>query len=103
MSRPHAFFTVTDLTSPSVFSAAIDGDTLSIEKDDHRVSLPLLIAADIAAETIRLLLDEDELANEIGFSLFEWLGDDDTREMRRILERITGPEGPTFTSPHQSG
>ena len=35
--------------------------TLTIAKDDHSLSLPTLIALDIAAETIRLLLDEDDI------------------------------------------
>ena len=34
---------------------------LTIAKDDHSLSLSTLIALDIAAETIRLLLDEDDI------------------------------------------
>jgi len=34
---------------------------LTIAKDDHSLSLPTLIALDIAAETIRLLQDEDDI------------------------------------------
>ena len=74
---------------------------LTIAKDDHSLSLPNLIALDIAAETIRLLLDEDDIRNHPGLSLSEWLGDDDSEELRRILSKITGPEGPTFTTPHR--
>lgn len=56
---PRPFFTVTDIDSLSVTTALIHGDTLTIATDDHSLSLPTLIALDIAAETIRLLLDED--------------------------------------------
>jgi hypothetical protein len=98
---PTSFFTVTDFDSLSVTTALIHGDTLTIAKDDHSLSLPILIALDIAAETIRLLLDEDDITNGPGLSLSEWLGDEDSEELRRILPRITGPEGPTFTTPHR--
>lgn len=98
---PRPFFTVTDLDSLSVTTALIQGDILTIAKDDHSLSLPTLIALDIAAETIRLLLDEDDIANGPGLSLSEWLGDEDSEELRHILSRITGPDGPTFTTPHR--
>jgi hypothetical protein len=98
---PRPFFTVTDFDSLSVTTALVEGDTLTTAKDDRSLSLPTLIALDIAAETIRLLLDEDDITNGPGLSLSEWLGDGDSEELRRILSRITGPEGPTFTSPHR--
>ena len=69
--------------------------------DDHSLSLPILIAPDIAAEMIRLLLDEDDVTNGPGLSLSEWLGDEDSEQLRHVLSRITGPEGPTFTTPHR--
>ena len=85
----------------SVTTALLNGDTLTIAKDDHLRSLPTLIALDSAAETIRVLLDEDDITNGPGLSLSEWLGDEDSEELRHILSRITGPEGPTFTTPHR--
>jgi hypothetical protein len=48
----------------------------------------------------RSLLDEEDITNGPGLSLTEWLGDEDAEQLRRILSRITGPEGPTFTTPH---
>jgi hypothetical protein len=65
------------------------------------VSLPIETAADMAAETIRLLLDEHDITNGAGLSLTEWLGDEDAEQLRRILSRITGSEGPIFTTPHR--
>jgi hypothetical protein len=97
---PQPFFTVTDFDSLSVTTALVQGDVLTISKDDQSLSLPTLIALDVAAETIRLLLDEDDVTNGPGLSLSEWLGDEDSEELRQILSRITGPEGPTFTTPH---
>ena len=102
MSQPQRpFFAVTDLRSLSVTSALVQGDILTITKDDHSLSLPTLIARDIAAETIRLLLDEDDITNGPGLSLSEWLGDEDSEELRRILSRIGGPDGPIFVTPHR--
>jgi hypothetical protein len=98
---PQPFFTVTDLHSLSVTTALLNGDILTIAKDDHSLSLPTLIVLDIAAETIQALLDEDDITNCRGLLLSEWLGDEDSEELRHILSRITGPEGPTFTSPHR--
>ncbi len=101
MSEPQLpFFSVTDYGDLSVTTALIQGDVLLIAKDDHSVSLPIETAADIAAETIRLLLDEEEITNGSGLSLTDWLGDEDSAQLRRILARITGPEAPTFTTPH---
>jgi hypothetical protein len=100
-SQQRAFFTATDLDCLSVTTALVEGDVLSIAKDDHSLSLPISTAVDIAAETIRLLLDEDEITNGHGLSLSEWLSADDAEELRRILSKITGPEGPTFTTPHR--
>ncbi|MGO9101449.1 MAG: hypothetical protein ACLP9Y_19155 [Mycobacterium sp.] len=102
MSEPQLpFFSVTDIDSLSVTTALIQGDVLTIAKDDHSVSLPIETAADIAAETIRLLLDEEDITNGPGLSLTEWLGYEDAEQLRCILSRISGPEGPTFTTPHR--
>lgn len=102
MSEPQLpFFNVTDCGDLSVTTALIQGDVLTIAKDDGSVSLAIETAADIAAETIRLLLDEEDIENGLGLSLTEWLGDEDAEQLRRILSRITGPEGPTFTTPHR--
>jgi hypothetical protein len=103
MSDPqHPFFRVTD-DCLSVTTALIQGDLLTIAKDDRSVTLPIEIAAEIAEEIIHLLLDEDDITNCPGLSLTEWLGDEDAEELRRILSRIGGPDGPTFTTPHRSG
>jgi hypothetical protein len=81
MTQPQqAFFTATDLDSLSVTTALVEGDVLSIAKDDHSLSLPISTAADIAAETIRLLLEEDDITNGHGLSLSEWLA---PRTLRR--------------------
>jgi hypothetical protein len=98
---PQPFFTVTDFDNLSVTTALVQGDILTISKNGHSLSLPTLIALDIAAETIRLLLDEDDITNGHGLSLSEWLGDEDSEELRHILSRITGPEEPSFTTPHR--
>jgi hypothetical protein len=63
--------------------------------------VPTLVAPEIAAETIRDLLDEDDITNCEGRSLSEWLGDEDSEELRRILSRIGGPDGPIFVTPHR--
>jgi hypothetical protein len=49
---PRPFFTVTGFGSLSVTTAFVQGDILTIAKDDHSLSLPTLIALDIAAETM---------------------------------------------------
>jgi hypothetical protein len=100
MTQPHPFFTVTDLNDMRVTTALHEDDMITIASDDQRVSLPTHTAIDIAAETIRLVLDEDDITNGPGLSLSEWLGDEDSAELYRILAKITGPEGPTFTTPH---
>jgi hypothetical protein len=77
---------------------------VTIAKDDRSVSTPVEIAADVAAETLHLLLDEDDITNCphcSNVSLTEWLGARDAEVLRDILSKITGPEGPTFTAPHQ--
>ena len=72
---------MTDLDSLKVTTALVQGDSLTIATDDQSLSLPTLIAVDIAAETIRLLLDEDDITNGPGLSLSEWLGDEDAEEL----------------------
>ena len=107
MSQPRwprrPFFTATDLDDLSVTTALIEGDILTIAKDDHAVSLPTLVALEIAEETMQFLLDEDDITNcqGQGLSLSEWLGDEDSEQLRRILSRIGGPDGPTFVTPHR--
>lgn len=103
MSQPRwprrPFFTATDLDDLSVTTALIEG--LTIAKDDHAVSLPTLVALEIAEETMQFLLDEDDITNCQGLSLSKWLGDEDSEQLRRILSRIGGPDGPTFVTPHR--
>ena len=72
---------MTDVDSLKVTTALVQGDSLTIATDDQSLSLPTLIAVDIAAETIRLLLDEDDITNGPGLSLSEWLGDEDAEEL----------------------
>jgi hypothetical protein len=38
----------------------VQGDISTIAKDDQSLTLPTLVAPEIAAETIRVLLDEDD-------------------------------------------
>jgi hypothetical protein len=102
MSEPQLpFFSATNHGDLSVITALIQGGVLIIAKDDRSVSLPIEIAVDIAAETIQLLLDEEDITNGPGLSLTEWLVDEDADQLRAILSRITGPDGPTFTTPHR--
>jgi hypothetical protein len=98
---PQPFFTVMDGADLSVTTAILQGDNLTIARDDDSLSLPILFALDIAAETIQLVLDEDDITNCLDLSLPEWLGDEDSEQLRRILSRISGPEGPIFTTPHR--
>ena len=99
-------FTSTNLTSGSTVTAMIPSNAwgllgdLTIAKDNTAVSVPMVTAVQIAAETIRLLLDEGDLCNCDGQALTEWLGDEDADTLRYLLSRIAGPEDPTFTVPH---
>jgi hypothetical protein len=49
----------------------VQGDISTIAKDDQSLTLPTLVAPEIAAETIRVLLDEDDITNCEGRSLSE--------------------------------
>lgn len=61
------------------------------------MSLPRDLAVEIAAETLRLVLDDEDLSNHRGEALSAYLGEADEMELRRILSRIGGPDRPTFT------
>jgi hypothetical protein len=99
---PRPFFTVMDIHNQNVITGLIQGDVWTVAKDEESLSLPLLIALDFAAETIRAVLDENGITNCHGLSLEDWLGDDTTVDLRNILSKITGPEPPNFTTPHGS-
>ena len=92
----NAYFT--SLSPESVISALAGQDSITIARDDDSVSLPRDIAIEVAAETLRLVLDDERLHNHRGENLSAYLGEADTRELRRILDRIGGPGRPTFTS-----
>jgi|SRR6478752_5648510 len=97
MSQPRwprrPFFTATDLDDLSVTTALIEGDILTIAKDDHAVSLPPLVALEIAEETMQFLLDEDDITNCQGLSLSKWLGDEDSEQLRRSCRGSAGQTG----------
>ena len=101
-----AFFTDIDVKTGTVITALIQRDTWgllgdwTIAKDDTSVSVPIVTAAEIAAETIRLLLDEEDLCNCEGRTLSQWLGAEDADNLGYLLSRIADPEDPTFTVPH---
>ena len=90
-----AYFT--SMSFDSVITALTDGDAIVIAKDNDSVALPLEISVEIAAETLRMLLDEQGLRNHRGQSLADYLGEADESDLRYILSRISDPEGPTFT------
>ena len=90
-----AYFT--SMSFDSVTTALVEDDVITIAKDYDSVVLPLEIAVEIAAETLRMLLDEKELRNHRGEALADYLGNADESDLRYILSRISDPEGPTFT------
>jgi hypothetical protein len=90
-----AYFTA--LSFDSVTTALVEEDVITIAKDYDSVVLPLEVAVEIAAETLRMLLDEKELRNHRGQALADYLGTTDESDLRYILSRISDPEGPTFT------
>ena len=82
----------------SVITALSDSTVITVAKDEGSVSLPLEIGVELAAETLRLLLDDERIRNHRGEDLFGYLGQDDAQELLRILSRIGGPDRPTFTN-----
>ncbi len=80
-----------------MITALTDDGAIVIAKDDDSVALPLEVAVEIAAETLRMLLDEQGLRNHRGQALADYLGKTDENDLRYILSRISDPEGPTFT------
>ena len=88
----------TCLSSDSVITALSDSTVITVAKDEASVSLPLEIGVELAAETLRLLLDDERIRNHRGEDLFSYLGQDDGQELLRILSRIGGPDRPTFTN-----
>ena len=92
----HDFFR--SLSFDSVITALVGDDAIAIAKNDDSVLLPLEVAVEVAAETLRLLLDDERLRNHRGQALAGYLGETDDMELGRILSRIGGPDRPTFTS-----
>lgn len=88
----------TCLSSDSVITALTDSNIITVARDETSVSLPLEIGVELAAETLRLLLDDERIRNHRGEDLFGYLGQDDAQELLRILSRIGGPDRPTFTN-----
>jgi len=86
------------LSFDSVITALVGDDAIAIAKNDDSVLLPLEVAVEVAAETLRLLLDDERLRNHRRQALAGYLGETDDMELRRILSRIGGPDRPTFTS-----
>ena len=90
-----AFYTA--MSYNSVISALVGDGVITIANDEDAVALPRDIAIEVAAESLRLVLDDERLHNHRGENLSAYLGEADTRELRRILDRIGGPDRPTFT------
>lgn len=80
-----------------VATAMVQGDAITFAKEEDSVSLPFEVAVQFAAETLRLVLDEDGMRNHRGQALADYLGYADEAALRRILGRISDPDGPTFT------
>ena len=76
-----------------------DRRVVTIAEEENSVTLPVGVAFEIAAELLVFLMDEDDARNCNGLTLAEFLGDADEMELRRILARISDPEGPTYTNP----
>ena len=94
--RMNAYFR--SLSFDSVITALVGDDAIAIAKNDDSVLLPLEVAVEVAAETLRLLLDDERLRNHRRQALAGYLGETEDMELRRILDRISGPDRPTFTS-----
>lgn len=91
-----AYFTA--LAANSVITAMTNDTTIAFARDEDAVAMPLDVAVEIAAETLRLLLDDHQLCDHRDESLSNYLGQSDGTELRRILSRIAGPNRPTFTN-----
>jgi hypothetical protein len=92
----NSYFTC--ISADSVITALVGNRTIAFAKDQHSIDMPLDVAVEVAAETLRLFLDEAELRNHRGEALSAYLGETDEMELRRILSRIGGPDRPTFTN-----
>jgi hypothetical protein len=92
----NSYFTC--ISADSVITALVGNEAIAFAKDQHSVDMPLDVAVEVAAETLRLLLDDELLRNHRGEALADYLGENDEMELRRILSRIGGPDRPTFTN-----
>ena len=92
----HAYFTA--LSFDSVVTAMAGDGTIGIANDQEAVSMPLDIAVEAAADTLRLLLDDDHFRNHRGEALANYLAQSGGQELRRILSRIGVPGRPTFAN-----
>lgn len=88
----------TSLSANAVITAMVGENLIAVARDDDQVSMPLEVAVETAAETLRLLLDDDRIQNHRGEDLYNYLGEDDAQELLCILSRIGGPDRPTFTN-----
>jgi hypothetical protein len=91
-----AYFT--SFSADSVITALVGKNVIAVARDENQVSMPLEVAVETAAETLRLLLDDERIQNHRGEDLFGYLGQGDAQELLRILSRIGGPDRPTFTN-----
>lgn len=82
------------ILSDCTIGALVGDDTICFMRDYDSVAMPLDAALDVAVETLRLLLDDHRLRTHHGEGLGTYLGKADQMELRRILGRIGGPEGP---------
>ena len=81
-----------------MITALSDCTVITVAKDEASVSLSLEIGVELAAETLRLLLDDARIRNHRGEDPFGYLGHGDAQDLLRILSRIGGPDRPTFTN-----
>jgi hypothetical protein len=89
----NSYFTC--ISADSVITALVGNEAVAFAKDRHSVDMPSDVVLEIAAETLRLLLDGERLRNHRGEALAAYLGENDKMELRRILKRIGGSDHPS--------
>ena len=93
-----AFYTA--MSYNSVISALVGDGVITIANDEDAVAPPRDIAIEVAAESLRLVLDDERLRNHRGENLSAYWGEADEIELRRIMDRI-GDVGQTTLEARQ--